>query len=48
MTGRSGRSEERSRRMNALIVPTPVTGPAQSWRVSSSVSRAATMSTSSS
>ena len=26
MIGRSGRTDERSRRMNALIVPTPVTG----------------------
>ena len=48
ITGRSGRSDERSRRMNALIVPTPVTGPAQSGRVASSVSRATTTSTSSS
>ena len=33
ISGRSARSETRSRRMNALTVPTPVTGPAQSARV---------------
>ncbi len=33
-----GRSDERSRRTNALTVPTPVTCPAHSARVSSSVS----------
>ncbi len=39
MMAASGRSDERSRRTNALAVPVPVTGPAQSARVSSSVSR---------
>ncbi len=35
---RSGFSDERRRRRNALTVPVPVTGPAQSRRASSSVS----------
>ncbi len=45
---RSGFDDERSRRRNALIVPVPVTGPAQSRRVSSSASRSETNSTRSS
>ena len=43
---RSGLRLERSRRRNALTVPVPVTGPAQSRRASSSVSRSETNSTS--
>ena len=46
MIALSGRSDERSRRTNALIVPVPVTGPAQSARLSSSVSRSMIASTS--
>ena len=43
----SALSELRSRRMKALMVPMPVTGPAHSGRVASSVSRSTMTSTSS-
>ncbi len=45
--GLSARTDDRSRRMNALTVPMPVTGPAQSARVASSVTLSAIRSTSS-
>ena len=48
MRSLSGFRDDRSRRMKALIVPTPVTGPAQCGRVASSVSRSMMTSTSSS
>jgi hypothetical protein len=43
----SARWLERRRRMKALTVPAPVTAPAQLARVSSSVTRSQTTSTSS-
>ena len=45
---RAALSDDRSRRMNALTVPSPVTGPAQCGRVASSVSWSTMRSTRSS